>query len=108
MAGREPEQALKPWDLGRKGYREEGEARDERPLIAHSQFWKDECERLEWEYAVEADPIKVIRGPGGRFAGYAESTEEYLQRIVARVKGRPASIRSMPEARLPYREPGED
>ena len=66
-----------PKDTGRKGYREPDELRDERPMIAHAPFWRDESERLTYEHAVESNQKRGTEGP-----------MSYIGRIAAIVEGR--------------------
>lgn len=108
MAGRQPEQELKPWDRGRKGYREPDEPVDERLVLKRSQFWKDETERLTYEHAAEKWPRKT-----------GEGMLEYIERLAARAQSKlslRAPLQTMPpvpmetdRVRLPYRDDmGED
>lgn len=97
----------------RNAFRTEDDPIDERPLLYHPvPFWSSESERLEYEHAVEGNPI-----------GAAEPGTAYCRRIAAIVERRIGSPpKSFPrpmsraqrdarlqelraqEVRLPYRE----
>jgi hypothetical protein len=58
-----PSEKQKPWDQGRKAYREPNEAPDGRPVITRDQFWSDETERQTYEHAAESYPRRPGEGP---------------------------------------------
>ena len=65
-------------DTGRRGYRMEWEAPDERPLVVYSEsFWVDETERMTYEDAVAANPIRET-----------DTLLDYLARVSAVVVGK--------------------
>jgi hypothetical protein len=77
-------------DTGRMGYRTEVEAADERPLLySPHPFWTDETERMTYEAAVEADPIKET-----------DYRLAYVARISASVEGKYQRVGSMPHVRM--------
>jgi hypothetical protein len=65
-------------DTGRRGYRMEWEAPDDRPLVVyHEPFWADDTERMTYEAAAEADKPRDT-----------DTLEGYLARLSAAVLGR--------------------
>ena len=94
MAGRESEKILRPWDFGKKGYREPGDPTDERPVIRRDPFWENPMEQSVYERAVKERPIKM-----------GESLLDYLQAIVKQATGKDAEAgQSMPQVRVPGEE----
>ena len=85
-----------PSDSGRNAWRESWEPFDGRPLvIVRREFYRDTTEQLTYENAVESNPRKHGEGPMAYVRRIAEiATGELL--------AQPA--KTMPEARLPYRE----
>lgn len=74
-------------DTGRRGYRMEWEAPDDRPLLVYTEpFWADETERMTYEDAAEADHPRE-----------EDSLESYLARISAAVEGRYKRLPVMPQ-----------
>ena len=98
------EMPLRPWERGKKGYREIGEAWDERPVLRGSPFWESGSEQEAYQGAVEERPIKVVLEEG-KFAGYGEGVLDYLQEIVRRATGKEAEA---PQLMLAGRVPGEE
>ena len=95
MAGREAEKILRPWDFGKKGYRQPGEPADERPIMRGSPFWEDAAEQEAYERAVRERPIRF------------EGVLDYLQGIVKQATGKdiiPEAGQSMPQVRVPGEE----
>jgi hypothetical protein len=104
MAGREAERVLRPWDFGRKGYREPGEPTDERPVIRGTPFWEYPMEQVVFERVVKERPINLAL-EGKVFIGYGEGLLDYLQEIVKRATGKDAeAIQAMPQVRVPGEE----
>jgi hypothetical protein len=65
-------------DTGRRGYRMEWEAQDERPLVIQTEpFWADETERMTYEDAAAADKPRD-----------EDTLLDYLARVSAAVEGR--------------------
>jgi hypothetical protein len=65
-------------DTGRRGYRMEWEAPDERPLVVYTEpFWTDDTERMTYEAAVESNPIRET-----------DTLLDYLARVSATVVGK--------------------
>ncbi len=81
-------------DTGRKGYRMEWEAPDERPeIVCPYPFWRDKVEQATYEAAVAGNPRRENEGP---FA--------YIRRISELVTNeREAGAKSMPRAKLSHR-----
>lgn len=76
-------------DTGRRGYRMEWEAPDERPLVVQTEpFWADESERLMYEDACESDHPRE-----------ADTLLDYLARISAVVSGKYGGV--LPRMRRP-------
>jgi len=73
------------------GYRTEFDPVDERPLLySPYPFWRDETERMVYEAAVEADPIKDT-----------DYRLAYLGRISNAVEGKyTRAVSSMPHVRM--------
>jgi hypothetical protein len=104
MAGREAEKVLRPWDFGRKGYREVEEPTDERPVIRGTPFWEYPIEQAVFERAVKERPINLAL-EGKAFVGYGEGLLDYLQEIVKRATGKDAeATQAMPQVRVPGEE----
>lgn len=81
-------------NTGRKGYREPEELKDDRPMILHAPFWKDESERLTYEHAVESWPKHPGEGAMTYIARIAGIVERRKQEAVA--KNFPPSSRLSP------------
>ncbi len=81
-------------DIGRKGYRMEWEAPDERQEVVYPHpFWRDRVEQATYEAAVAGNPR---RGDEGPFS--------YIRRISELVTNeREAGAKSMPHPRLSRR-----
>ena len=94
----------RPWERGKKGYRQVEEPPDERPVLRGSPFWESASEQEAYEGAVKARPIKLVL-EDGRFAGYGEGVLSYLQQIVKQATGKDAEAPlEMPKVRLPGEE----
>jgi hypothetical protein len=76
-----------PQDTGRLAFRTEYDPPDDRPLLVDRYgFWEDDTERMTYENAVEASPI---RNDEGRLA--------YIARVSEVVTGKYAALgKSMP------------
>ena len=76
-------------DTGRRGYRMEWEAQDDRPLVVyHEALWRDETERMTYEAACEVDRPRDD-----------DSLLSYLFRISAAVEGKYGGV--LPRMRRP-------
>jgi len=76
-------------DTGRRGYRQEWEQPDGRPLLIQTEpFWADETERMTYEDAVEADHPRP-----------EDTLLSYLARISAAVAGKYGGV--LPRMRRP-------